>query len=445
VGYPKVGIGTGWVVSAKHRLLVTNAHVADMIGIKGKLLAIVNGTDRVYKVKRAWYHPGVRRQLAGGKVSIRAECPADGKVDAWSPDLAVLELTADGPALTVELPMATPDELNKLFAQPVGMLGFPAHSTGKPTGPGRQVQAAWPALGEEAQATYHDGVVSRLTNFRLSVSAPEEERQFVQSTLGNWPGFSGSPLYLSNGHVVAINNSWRPAEDRGVKLQISQAIRVDCLWELLVHHKLDSKVPVPIDKSRLRIARWLKPDEVEKQFRRAVKLVDEAAYLIDYRNEFLAGVAKCDEAIRLFPDYPYAYQVRSAGWNNQYFYNQPGKRAALDLLRKASKDAETYFKLMGSDVRAIEGKATTLMNLAALTENRSIIQETLGDLNKVLSSENVPEAQRAHFHSLRGQTYFNLGDRRRAREDYDESIRLDPQNDILFDNRARFWEALGRD
>ena len=30
IGHPKTGTGTGWVVSKKHRLLVTNAHVADL-------------------------------------------------------------------------------------------------------------------------------------------------------------------------------------------------------------------------------------------------------------------------------------------------------------------------------------------------------------------------------------------------------------------------------
>src|SRR5262245_50832126 len=30
VGHPKHGRGTAWVVSKKHRLLVTNAHVADI-------------------------------------------------------------------------------------------------------------------------------------------------------------------------------------------------------------------------------------------------------------------------------------------------------------------------------------------------------------------------------------------------------------------------------
>jgi tetratricopeptide (TPR) repeat protein len=433
VGHPQAGLGTAWVLSRQHRLLVTNAHVADLIGSKGKMLAVVNGTDQVHQVKRVWYHPGVRRQLPGGKLSIRAECPSDGPVEPFSPDLAVLELTPDGPALPAELPMATAEELKTLFAQTVGMMGFPGHST------------SWPGLGEKAQATYHDGVVSRLTNFRLSVNVPEEELQFVQTTLANWFGFSGSPLYLANGHVVAVNNSSRSAEKKGLKTQISHAVRVDCLWELLVHHGLDGKVPVPVTKSRLRIDRWLKPEAAGDHFRRAVKLVDEAASLINYQQKFRAGVDKCDEAILLFPEYPLSYQVRAAGLNNCYFYNRPGKQEALALLEQARKDAKLYFDKMGSDVRAVEGAATTALNWAALTRDRALIRKAVDDLDKVLSSGNLPAAPRAQLHSLRGMSHFNLGDKARAREDYNESLRLDPTNDVLYDNRARFWEAMRRD
>jgi hypothetical protein len=433
VGYPKVGHGTAWVLSCKHRLLVTNAHVADILGERGKMVAIVNGTEQVHRVEHVWYHPGVRRQLPGGKVSIRSGCPADGEVFWACPDLAVLQLSAGGPALTAELPMATPEEVKNLFAGTVGMLGFPGYDT------------AWPGLGEKAQGTYHDGVVSRLTDFRLSVNAPEEEFQFVQHTLGSWPGFSGSPVYLSNGHVVAINNSRRRAEARGVRTMISHGIRVDCLWELLVHHGLDSKVPVPVDKSRLRIKRWLVLGEAERAFRRAAKLVDEAAYLIDYRQDFLAGVKKCDRAVEIAPDYPDAYRVRCAGLNNYYCYERPAGEKARAALQAAAEDAGRYAKLMASDPRALTVVVNTANNVAALTGNNSRVKDALTALDQALGSENLTGPQRAEFHSLRGTCHFNLRNRASAKDDFNESIRLDQQNDVLWDNRARFWEAMGRD
>src|SRR5262245_28405038 len=73
IGYSK-NHGTGWVISKKHRLLVTNAHVADiMVEAGGKMFAIPSGTSQVYRVQRIWYHPGVRRIFQGD--SIRSMDP----------------------------------------------------------------------------------------------------------------------------------------------------------------------------------------------------------------------------------------------------------------------------------------------------------------------------------------------------------------------------------
>src|SRR5687767_13892937 len=60
VGHPKHGRGTAWVVSKQHRLVATNAHVADILHeAGGSMMAIVNGTASLFKIERAWYHPGV--------------------------------------------------------------------------------------------------------------------------------------------------------------------------------------------------------------------------------------------------------------------------------------------------------------------------------------------------------------------------------------------------
>lgn len=447
VGHPKAGFGTAWVLSAKHRLLVTNAHVADIIGVKGELLAVVNGTEQSYKVKRVLYHPMVRRRIPGGGISIRAECPKDGDIDEKSADLAVLELTDDGPALTAELTLATPEELDALYAQTVGMLGFPAHSVGELDKATGRLKLAWPSLGEKPQATFHDGVISRLTDFRYKTNVPKEDLQFVQSTLANWWGFSGSPIYLSNGHVVAINNSLRFDEKYGVKTTICQAIRVDCVWELLVYRGLDKLVPVPSEKSRARAQRWkdegLEPTESEKQFRRAVQLVDEAANAVDFKQDFQAGIKKCTEALELAPSYPDAYRVRCAALNNYYFYSRArlGKDQARDVLDSALKDAKKYADLMSTDARFITTLVNTANNYAALSKSSGSCKECLTLLDKALRSDNLSKPQRAEFLSLRGMCRFN-SQQNGARDDFDESIRLDPENDVLYDNRANYWEAL---
>lgn len=124
VGSPKVGTGTAWVISKKHRLLVTNAHVADIRHeAGGTLLAIPNGTGLVYTVEKIWYHPGVRRYFKG-VMSVCTMDPQEGEIDPHCPDLAVLQLSGDGPDLPIEFPLATPEEWAARFAARRN-LGFP--------------------------------------------------------------------------------------------------------------------------------------------------------------------------------------------------------------------------------------------------------------------------------------------------------------------------------
>lgn len=112
------GTGTAWVLSSKHRLLATNAHVAEMIVVAdGHMMAIVNGTTYIYRIVRHWYHPGVLRikELGGGQVPfVHSTDPAAGATFPHCPDLAVVQLSEDGPDLPFEWQMATPEELQHI-------------------------------------------------------------------------------------------------------------------------------------------------------------------------------------------------------------------------------------------------------------------------------------------------------------------------------------------
>src|SRR5258706_1973184 len=86
VGHPKHGRGTAWVISKKHRLLVTNAHVADILHeAGGSMLALMDGSSQLYKIDKAWYHPGVRRNVGGE--SVRSADPSEGDVHPRCPDV----------------------------------------------------------------------------------------------------------------------------------------------------------------------------------------------------------------------------------------------------------------------------------------------------------------------------------------------------------------------
>ncbi len=102
-----------------------------------------------------------------------------------------------------------------------------------------------PAPGKSSVAAFHPGIVNRMTDFH---NGAEPERQQLQYTMSTWNGFSGSPVLLPDGRVIAVHSMASPAECyQGVRIAGPHGVRIDCLWQLLVQHKLQDKVSVKID------------------------------------------------------------------------------------------------------------------------------------------------------------------------------------------------------
>ncbi len=217
VGKSDAGTGTAWLLSKKNRLLATNAHVADLFSKgTGPMLAYQNGTTNVFTVVKTYYHPGVLRLSQG--VLLRTTSSSTGNVYSRSPDVAILQLAEDGPELPDELPLASRDELYDLFAQPVAMLGYPSLDT----------NGALPAVGQKATASFREGVIDRVADFSNSAGGPPDRQQYLQHSMAGWFGFSGSPMFLPNGHVVALNNSGGTFSQNGLTATLTWGIRADC-------------------------------------------------------------------------------------------------------------------------------------------------------------------------------------------------------------------------
>ena len=439
VGEPKAGHGTAFVISRKHRLLATNAHVADIMAESGTMTAVVSGNPVAYKVKRAWYHPGTVRRLGGAQSLLaQSQDPSQGSVFPFGPDLAVLQLSSDGPDLPVDFPLATPAELETLFAQPIGMLGFPGHDS------------HFPAAGEVPQPTYHPGVVSRLTDFH-GKSVATERMQFVQHTAAGWGGFSGSPIFLTNGHVVALHNMRRTAEDRSAIAHISHGVRIDCLWELLVYHKLDNLLPLQVDKTKLDVARFSKPDPELEKFQRVVILVQEADDL-NTEGKYAEAAEKCTAAMNLSPDYPLIYAVRMESHTNYVFKYQSrlSERVIHEQLTLAFENAKKYAQMVPGSPQATIRYAVGLNNLAGAEYRMGLAdparakrQQVIETLNQSLTIKNLDTKARAEALATRGAARAALNDFKGAEADYGEAIQLLP-NAVYFENRAQFYELTGR-
>jgi hypothetical protein len=301
VGDDRVGLGTAWVLSKEHRLLATNAHVADLFFKNdNELRAVCNGQSHQFEVERAWWHPGVIRQLEGA-VFVHSDTPADGEVLPFSPDVAVLQLKESERELPEPFPMATPEEIHALLGRPIAIMGYPGHDNDR-----------FPLPGVVANATFHSGVISRLTDFDLSATSTPAERQFVQHTALGWGGFSGSPIFLPSGRVAALHNSSRAAEYTKFKFvrAFSHGVRIDCLWELLVHHGLADMVGLTAEQRNVSVARYLSgPSEEEKKLRDAIARIAEARRLIDEGDYRRAGEL-ANAVVKSMPNYADGYLTR---------------------------------------------------------------------------------------------------------------------------------------
>ncbi len=429
VGHPQRGQGTAFVISRSHRLLATAAHVADLYKGPGTIWAVPQGTGSAIPVVRVWYHPSLHRIMDDG-LTVRSPDPADGPVAVPGPDVAVLQLANDGTPLPEECELASPEELRKLDGLSLALLGYPGYGD-------------WPTLQVPGRLTLKTGKVQVVDGFTPEEGAHPERRQMIEHSAAAPEGSSGSPVFLPNGHIVAIHNILRLSGPEG-GTESGMSVRLDCLWELLAYHKLDRLVPIPQDWLVL-VPTGPQVDPKRADYRRAKELVREAEALSAVRDYRGAG-AKCNQALALAPDYPAAFLARSrvfTGYCGTFWASLPidEKRKQADW---AIQDAKTGF-LLAPD--RPDGLCLMLQNalfLGHLDGDRSAFEETLAGADSLLSRPFLEKHDRSFLTNCRAQARHYLGDWSGALKDYNESIRLAPSEPIWYLNRAQYWDQVGR-
>jgi hypothetical protein len=184
--------------------------------------------------------------------------------------------------------------------------------------------------------------------------------QKLQHSLVSWFGFSGSPLFLPNGHVVGLHNSTRTITQKGSQVELAYGVRVDCLWELLVFHHLDNKGPIAADKSKLLLQRYNQPDPAIDKYNAAAKLVNEVDHLL-LEKKYSEGIDKCSAAINICPGYSKAYFTRAVMLSAYHFNRfsvstrsgESVNEEQLKLAKLAQEDAHTYLTMNPNDPEAI--------------------------------------------------------------------------------------------
>jgi tetratricopeptide (TPR) repeat protein len=300
-------------------------------------------------------------------------------------------------------------------------------------------------------ATYRSGVINRQTDFDLDPGAAPQTLQFLQHSVQGLGGTSGSPLFLPNGHVVALNNAGGTREDRGSRVLVNYGVRVDALLELLVYYRLDAKVAVKPGRKGVSVSRFLMPDPRLAKFMRVVHEVDEAERLFSMR-EWAAAAERCNAAILAAPEYARAYEVRSHCFADYEVKESArgtiGLDVRLEMAEKAFADAETFAKLDDSphgwcNYALRLTNYGYMLNLGRKAEDKdySKSHEAKALLEKLLTIKNLPAEARAEAYSVRSTARWHLNDTNGAIADMNQALAIAPC-EVYYRNRARIWRLL---
>lgn len=410
--------GTAFVISKEHRLLATNAHVADIAQT-----VVLNETRTEYKVMRRWFHPDtLRRMREDNQTLIRSGDPNVGSVDVTGTDLALLQLEMIGPDLPAEVILAHQDEAKTIIGAEIGMYGFPAYNT----------QAA---SGQFAQATFVKGTVSRLErlNGHPQDQRVEDRRRVVYSG-PNYPGFSGSPIFLENGRVVVVNHALTNLKD-GTK--VAYGIRVDALWDMLSHYKLADKIAnVPEELPEPVFIVGENPQV--KKLQTAINLMAQAREAHKQR-QFEKCFTTMSEAEKIAPWYWEIYLVRAKMVDDYVKVVNLTREeqaqcyeASLSYYAKADE-----LHLKSFNIRALPillDYARQSINVARFRENKEVLKKAIEVLDDPKVVKVAFEGKNAaYFLALRATVKKDLGTMNRklswfqgALADIDEAIKRQP-------------------
>ena len=435
IGIPGEIHGTGIVISQKKRLIATAAHIADLASIRGKeaLRVKLKGVDFDYKIIKIFYHPNTKRILHNTFI-VNSSNPEDGPIAFnRTPDVAVLELSQDGPSLESECTLATSDELDNLESKPIGHIGYPANSFEVATIPAGLV-------------SYKISVGSVLCSldFLTENLTPKGRAQRVWLSAYLGEGASGGPCFFTNGHIMSIF-SYRVEVPGRAKL--SETIRVDCLRELLQYYDLHDINKIKLNNNiynKIRILSEILTLNYNKykvlQLNRALHLVTIASNA-RRDNEFSKAVKLCNDALSIEINFEKALLER--GKSYIYYcchnWNALSKSARIRYGQWAKADAEQCLRLNPNSFYAMVVLLQANNILAHEDETTVLFSDNILMAGDLLGWDNLSNKDRALVLDSKALAEHLSGDQLSAAKDYGEAIILSPMDYQLVLNRAKFW------
>lgn len=385
---PNFGSGSGWVIDAQERLIVTNYHV--VANHDSALVFFPAFKDGRLVSEMQHYLDRVRPLYA-------RVIDSDSKRD-----LAVIQVDTL-PETAAALPVAAENP----------MQGETVHSIGSPS-------------GSDALFVYTSGTVRAVCRSQHYFSTGQYvDAMVVETQSPTNPGDSGGPVVNDAGEVVAVVSSG----NMGARL-ISTFISVEEVHAYMAE-----------------VRNWLNPEQAaefhdrgknyfgKRRFGRAVADFDEAislspdvaAYYND-RGDAYYSLGHYDRALADFTqairrDKAYALAFSNRGWT---FYQKGDYSTAVE-------DFEEAIRLDSTLDEAHSG-------LAAVHYAQGDLEQALASYTQAIRLS--PES--GSYYNRRGFVHYQRQDYYAAIKDYNEAIRLWPNNDVFRNNRGNALLQLGR-
>ncbi len=223
------------------------------------------------------------------------------------------------------------------------------------------------------------------------------------------------------------------------------SVRIDALWELLIYHKLDGKMPPSSRRWDVLVPSDGPVDPRRDDLRKAVALVHEAEALTARRDHRGAG-KKCNEAVLLAPEYPAAYIERGRAFAG-YVGTHWTALASQDKRRQAEwaiEDAKTGFLLAPERIDGLCLLIQNTLYLGLLDHDPDAYREVIEGADDILARKHVAARDRSFLTNCRAQARHYLGDWDGALRDYSDSINLAPSEPVWYVNRAQYYDQRGR-
>jgi hypothetical protein len=215
-GQPRIGVATGFLVNERG-LIATAAHVADIFDIIAEAAVRRGWTKQDYKVF------AIQNNDPFDEYEITEAFPhPDWNRSVDSPDVAVVRIFTRGQPLSPVLELADEETLYNLTSGvPIALMGFP----------GQTIDLQLPV------ASFVSGTIGRQTDF-ANRPVPPMQAALLQHSIPTQAGTSGSPIFDTEGRVVAVHHAGVYSIDSNGRLVapivgLSYGIRTDKLREVL--------------------------------------------------------------------------------------------------------------------------------------------------------------------------------------------------------------------